>query len=182
MRAPSWNETAQEFLSSLAERDWPDGRPDDRGREATGSPAALDATLLAAIAERLGRIRWSTRDVETFVGRHFSTPKAHVVFEPPEPLPIDAFMRRAARSGVALDLRATLLYRGSRGYIAGESCALPAASRKQFQRLADRRRLDAATVQSMRGDDAACRLLHDWWSDGWIGLAEGSRGDRDGTP
>ncbi len=180
-RAPSWNETAQEFLFSRAERDWPDGRPTDRGRKPTRSPAAIDPALLAAIEERLGRIRWTTRDIETFVGRHFTTPKAQVVFDRPEPLSIDAFMRRAARSGLALDRRATLLYRGSRGYIAGESCALPAASTQQFRRLADRRRLDAASVAAIRGDEAARRLLHAWWSDGWIRLAEGIEGDGDGA-
>ena len=181
-RSPSWNETVQEFLFSLAERDWPDGRPVDRGRRPTPSPAALDPVLLAAIEARVGRIRWTARDVETFVGRHFSTPKAHVVFDPPEPLTIDAFMRRASRSGIVLDLRATLLYRGPRGYIAGESFALPAASRKHFQRFADRRRLDAATVLALRDDGAARRLLHTWWSDGWIRLADHARGDDDGAP
>ena len=177
-RAPSWNELGQEFLFTLAEQTWPDGRHRDAGRRPTASPGRLDATLLAAIEARLSRIRWTSRDVERFVGRHFSEPKPHVYFDPPAPLSPSVFARRAARSGVALDRRATLLYRGAHGYIAGEAFDLPAASRARFRALADRRRLDGETTRALIDDAASSALLHDWWTDGWIHIADG---DIDGS-
>lgn len=172
-RSPSWNALSQEFLFAMAERPWPDGRHADPGRVPTRTPGALDAGMLAAIEERMARIRWTARDVEAFVGRHFSEPKPHVYFDPPPPMAAAAFARRAARHGLALDLRTTLLYRGTRGYIAGESVQLPSKSRASFRQLADRRELAAATVASMMEDPDTRALLHAWWSDGWLRFAEG---------
>ena len=178
-RAPSWNALTQEFLFAMAERSWPDGRYGDAGRQRTGSPGALDAAMLSAIERRLSRVRWNARDVEAFVGRHFSEPKPHVVFERPEPMSSAAFARRAAAAGLALDRRTTLLYRGTRGYIAGESFALPAAGRAAFRRLADRRAAAPDTVASMVVDPDTRALLHAWWGDGWIRFDDRSA---DGPP
>lgn len=168
-RAPSWNELSQEFLFSMAERSWPDGRHGDAGRRPTSNPGALDPRMLAAIDERLARIRWTGRDVAAFVGKHFSEPKAHVYFDRPhDAVPAATFARRAARQGLSLDLRTTLLYHGGHGYICGESFAMPASVGASFRRLADRRRLDAPTVRAMTDDAAALDLLHAWWSNGWL--------------
>ncbi|MEO8936798.1 MAG: cupin domain-containing protein [Burkholderiaceae bacterium] len=171
-RAPSWNELSQEFLFAMAERDWPDGRHGDAGRKATGTPGAIDDAMLAAIADRIGRIRWTARDVEAFVGRHFSEPKPHVWFDPPESMTRTAFARRAARRGLALDLRTTLLHRGGRGYVAGEAFDLPAAARASIRRLADRRSIGAGATAVLMKDPAAVALLHAWWGHGWIHFNE----------
>lgn len=167
-RAPSWDELTREFLFSLAEKAWPDGRHRDAGRMATASPGRIDDAMLAAIDERLARIRWTAGDVERFVGRHFSEPKPHVWFEPPPPMQQSRFVKRAARSGLALDPRATLLYRGTHGYIAGEAFTLPPAGRALLRELADRRRLDVGSTRSLLGDPHARTLLHAWWTHGWI--------------
>lgn len=167
-RAPSWDELTREFLFTLAETAWPDGRHRDAGRKATTTPGRIDDALLAAIDERLARIRWTAGDVERFVGKHFSEPKPHVWFEPPSPMPMARFVKRAARSGVVLDARTTLLYRATRGYIAGEAFALPPAGRALMRQLADRRRLDGAATRTLLDQSDASALLHEWWSDGWI--------------
>lgn len=178
-RAPSWNELTQEFLFSLAECPWPDGRPIDAGRPATATPAAIDAALLTAIEEKLATVRWTSRDVEAFVGRHFSEPKPHVYFDPPPPMAIATFVRQAAHRGLRLDLRTTLLYRGRRGYIAGDAFDLPVTTSTALRQLADRRAVDAATARRMNDDPDTRVLLHTWWSDGWIHVADGGP---DGTP
>ena len=172
-RAPSWNAMSQEFLFTMAERSWPDGRHVDAGRAPSRSPGAIDPSMLAAIEQRLAAIRWTTRDIESFVGRHFSEPKAHVTFDPPPPRSMGAFIQRASKHGLALDLRATLLHRGRNGYIVGEAFALPTACRAAFRLLADRRQVDASTATSMLEDPQARTLLHTWWSDGWIHVAGG---------
>jgi 50S ribosomal protein L16 3-hydroxylase len=176
-RAPSWNELTQEFLYAMAERTWSDGRLTDPGRSATRTPGAIDAAMLTAIGQRLAAIRWTARDIEAFVGRYFSEPKANVVFDPPPSMSAAAFAKRAARRGIALDLRTTLLYRNDHGYIVGERFALPVAARAAFKALADRRLLDAMTVKSVIDDGNTRALLHRWWSDGWIHF----NGDLDGT-
>jgi 50S ribosomal protein L16 3-hydroxylase len=177
-RAPSWNALSQEFLFAMAERDWPDGRLVDAGRHATDTPASIDRTMLDAVVSKLDAIRFTTRDIEAFVGRHFSEPKAHVYFEPPRPTTLKVFMRRALQSGLRLDLRTTVLYRGKRGYIAGEDFALPTTGTALFRQLADRRRLGPAMVVSIIEDPGACALLHAWWQHGWILFDDG---EPDGT-
>ena len=176
-RAPSWNELSQEFLFTMAERTWSNGRPADAGRTATRTPGAIDAAMLTAIEQRLAAIRWTARDIEAFVGRYFSEPKSNVVFDPPASMSIGAFATRATRRGLKLDLRTTLLYRAGNGYIVGETFVLPASARAAFKALADRRMLDARTVKSVIDDEDTRALLHRWWSDGWIHFD----GDLDGT-
>jgi 50S ribosomal protein L16 3-hydroxylase len=130
--------------------------------------------MLKAIGERVARIRFTARDVEDFVGRHFSEPKAHVFFDPPAVATRASFSRRAAGRGVRCDLRATMLYRGSRLHVAGESFDLPRATAATFRRLADRRRLDAGAVAALVADEASCTLLHRWWQHGWILIDDGA--------
>ncbi len=170
-RAPSWNELAQEFLFAMAEREWPDGRYADKGREATDAPAAIERGFVDAVSERLARIRWTRDDVERFIGGYFSEPKAHVFFESPPPLSQRQFVARACARGLALDIKTALLYRGLAGFICGESFTIPRAKRKAFAQLANRRLLDAASVGAAAGDDASLAILHAWWSNGWIHIA-----------
>jgi 50S ribosomal protein L16 3-hydroxylase len=81
----------------------------------------------------LGRIRWSARDVEVFLGEYLSEPKAHVVFRP------GSGARPLARSRVRLDPKTRLLYRGARFYINGESLQLDGRNAGLLRELADRR-------------------------------------------
>ena len=189
-RAPSWNELAQEFLFAMAEREWPDGRYADGGRKATAAPAAIDREFVDAVGAQLSRIDWSRNDVEQFIGRYFSEPKAHVFFESPRPLSQRQFIARARARGLALDIRTTMLYRGRTGFICGESFVIPRSVRRAFAQLANRRTLDAAIVADAFRDeanddanddacnDAAIALLHAWWSNGWIHISSG-RGSND---
>jgi 50S ribosomal protein L16 3-hydroxylase len=172
-RAPSWNTLTQEFLFAMAEREWSEGLYADAGRGATRTPAALDPQLLRELGQKLARVRFAARDIEDFVGRYFSEPKADVFFDPPEPLTAARFVRRA-KAGLAFDPRATMLYRGGAGFIAGEPFALPAGHRPTFRRLADRRRLAGSDLAIVLADPAASALLYDWWQCGWLVFDEES--------
>ena len=167
-RAPSWNELVQEFLFSMAEREGPDGRYGDAGRRGTKTPAAIDDAMLREITSRLTRTSFGPRDIEDFVGRYFSEPKAQVFFDPPAPMPVARFVRKAATTGVALDRRATVLYRGASAYIAGEKVPWPARGRALLRRLADRRGLDAVETKALLEDLDARDALHAWWQHGWL--------------
>ncbi len=170
-RAPSWNELAQEFLFEMAEREWTDGRYADKGRKPTGAPAAIDRAFVDAVGKRLTQIRWTRDDVQQFIGRYFSEPKAHVFFVSPPPLSQRQFVARARARGLALDLKTAMLYRGHAGFICGASFTIPGAAQETFARLANRRALDAASVIGLAGDDASLALLHVWWSNGWMRFA-----------
>ncbi len=177
-RTPSWNELAHEFLFAMAEREWGDGRYADKGRKATRTPAAIDREFVDAVRDGLSRIRWSRDDVERFVGRYFSEPKAHVFFEAPRPLSLRQFIARARARGLALDIKTSMLYRGRTGFICGESFAITSATREAFARLANHRTLDAASVIELTSDNATIALLHAWRNHGWIHIAEGERNGR----
>ena len=184
-RAPSWNELAQEFLFAMAEREWPDGRYADRDRTPTAAPAAIDRAFVDAVSATLSRIRWSRKDIEQFIGRYFSEPKAHVFFETPRPLSRKQFVARAAARGLVLDPKTTLLYRGRTGFICGEACAIPGTALRAFEQFANHRVLDATlaadTFDNEARDDshdgAATALLHTWWGHGWIHFSSGRGSD-----
>lgn len=176
-RAPSWNAMTQEFLFAMAEREWPDGRYEDRGRSATSAPARIDRAFVDAVGMHLARIRWSRNDVERFVGRYFSEPKAHVFFESPRPRTLAQFAARARARGLALDIKTSLLYAGRTGFICGEAFAIPAAARKAIVHLANHRELNPALVAAVFDGHAtgpAIALFHTWWSQGWIHFSSGS--------
>ena len=178
-RLPTWDELTRQFLVAMGERAWSTGRHADAGRPATSTPGALDAAFLAAFAERLERVRFAPRDIEDFVGTHFSEPKPTVYFEAPGSATLRSFVARAKRHGLALDLRTTMLYRRRRAYLVGEAFDLPAATLRGFRRLADRRRLDARETAAIVADSASCTLLHEWWQHGWIRFDDGAA---DGAP
>ena len=171
-RASSWNELTQEFLFAMAEREWPDGRGadryTDRGRRASLFPAAIEPEQVDAIADRLTRIRWSRKDVEAFVGRAFSEPKAHVYFDAPRPLSLEQFKTRVRGRALVLDRKTTMLYRGGTGFICGEAFEMPVARRDAFVNLANDRTLAASRVAEALRDDASFSLLRAWWTHGWI--------------
>ena len=167
-RAPAWDELAQEFLFGLAERDWFEGRYTDPGRRATRSPAELDRGFIDDVATRLERIRWTRRDIADFLGRHFSEPKASVFFDRPPAISLQRFIARAARRGLALNPKTTMLYRGRHVFIAGETCTPQRSTLTAFRLLANRRRLDAAATASLLCDQASAALLHQWRQAGWI--------------
>jgi 50S ribosomal protein L16 3-hydroxylase len=164
----------REFLFGMAESAWPDARYADPGRKPTRTPAAIDPALLDAIADRITRLRFTPQDVEDFVGRHFSEPKAHVYFDPPDAASPAAFARRAARRGVVCDPGAAMLYRGRRVYVAGEVFDLPSPGAAAFRLLADRRGLNAAEVARLVANEASRALLHQWWQHGWISIDDGA--------
>ena len=174
-RAPAWRELTEAFLVDLADHAWPDGRYADRGRPATSTPAALDDALVDAIAERLARVRWTRDDVARFVGRHFSEPKAHVVFDPPPPRSARRFASAASRQGLVVDRKATLLNRGATAFIVGEAVPLRRHARAVIARLADERRLASDDCVKAIEDPDTLDVLHDWWSNGWIHLARNPR-------
>ena len=141
MRAPQGNELAAAFLDYLHESGLPAADFRDRGLAPASHPALLDNRILGHARRQLARIRWSRADVETFLGRHLSTPRQDAVF------------KRRRRTGnslvrctVVLDPRTRMLYRGDKVFLNGDCWVPPRAQMRALAALADRRRASGSTL------------------------------------
>ena len=166
-RAPRGAELGAAFLDYLHERGLPDATYRDPGLAPAARPAQIGRELLSFAQAQLGRIRWRRGEVERFFGQYLSTPKPHVVFRAPRrPLARRAFERRLARSGVLLDARTQLLYRGPRFYLNGETLLPRPGARRALRALGDRRQaLGRALARSALGD-----LIFEWYRRGYLHL------------
>jgi len=164
-RAPGAQELAARFLEFLqdelalagAYRD-PDLRPAQR-------PAQIGSGMLRQVAHTLDRIDWDKRDVLAFLGQYLTEPKAHVVFQrPARPLSAAMFARRARRSGVRLDLKTQMLFRGRSVFVNGERHEVGARAAQLLTKLADRRRL----MPPLALEGEAAERLYQWYRAGYI--------------
>jgi 50S ribosomal protein L16 3-hydroxylase len=169
-RAPSRTEFLSAFLAEAA--DAPGGadpRFGDRGRARVEHPAELPADL----ADRLGRwaLDWrpTRAQVDRFVGRFLTEPKASVWFDAPTTRVAPArFAAAAARDGLVLDRRTRIAWRGRTVFVNGEALDASAGARRWLRRLADRRALSAAECpRALAVPDAAAILLA-WRDAGWL--------------
>ncbi len=167
-RAPTDRELVAGFLDFLHERLEPAGQYRDPGSAAARHPGAVPPPLEAHVARAIAGIRWSASEVREFAGRFLTEPKAHVYFTPPaRPLSRARFAALAARSGLALDARARLLFSGTMFFLNGERVEVPAAARRLVKRLADQRRLDAP----VRAAGAFWSTMHAWYLEGIVARA-----------
>ena len=151
-RAPRGAELGAAFLDWLHERGLPDALYEDPGLSPARHPARIPAEMLSFAEKTLKRIRWSRGDVADFLGRYLSAPKPHVVF-------------RAARPGrgdVRLDPKTQLLYLGGRFFINGESFVARKSQVAPLMRLADRRRLERASLAPIAS------LIAEWRRSGYV--------------
>jgi len=167
-RAPGGAEIGAAFLDYLADRGIADSAYRDPGLQPARRPAEIGAAMLAKTRAMLGRIRWTRRDMDEFVGIWLSTPKPHVAFaRPGRPLAPGAFARRLARGEVVLDAKTRLLHRGDRLYINGESIVARGRRFEALRRLADARRLPGARLAA----SPAAGLAYDWYRAGFLDIA-----------
>lgn len=173
-RAPSANELLGQFLYYSAERsDMARSAAGERlyrdpGQDATAHPAKLPTRLVDELGAILARVRWTERDLVSFLGSYLSEPKSHVVFDAPDrPLSEAAFVRRAQASGLRLDNKTALLYGERTYFINGEESALP-RSRKWLWELADARRIEGKRFVTLSPDPSMTALLYEWYLAGWV--------------
>jgi len=173
-RAPSANELLGQFLYYLAERsDLARSRAGERlyrdpRQAAVAHPAALPSALVEELGSILARVRWTERDLVSFLGSYLSEPKSHVVFDAPDrPLGEAAFIRRAQSAGVSLANKTSLLYGARTYFINGEESPLP-RRRKWLFELADARRIEGKRFVTLSPDSSMTGLLHEWYRAGWV--------------
>ena len=161
-RAPRGAELAALFLDWLHERGLPDAMYRDPGLRPAARPGAIPGAMVDFAAAVAGRIRWSRRDLATFLGEYLTEPKGHVVFRAPG--------RGATLEGreARLDPKTQLLYSGSQFFINGEAFAAGRRQAELLRELADRRRLDGRRAAASGLRD----LLYDWRRCGFLTFEE----------
>jgi 50S ribosomal protein L16 3-hydroxylase len=185
-RAPSTSELTSQFLYHLAERgERGAGNRRDRAREerapqlyrdpqqpAVAHPAALPQALVERVGAILAQVKWTDKDIASFLGSYLSEPKPSVVFDPPErPLNEARFIARASKFGVRLDRKTVLLYDRRFFFLNGEENRL-ANVKKWLIEFADSRCLSAKRFVTLSDDSSVTALLHEWYCAGWIQVGE----------
>ena len=176
-RAPSRHEFLAAFLADAADAPGgPDPRFGDRGRRPAGAAAARIPEDLHRTLTDWGR-HWrpSAAQVDEFIGRYLSEPKAGVWFDAPPAIGPRAFAQRIRKQGVGLDRRSRMLWRGNRIYINGDSFHVAASARALLRRLADRRGLGPADLQTVAEDNEVFPILHQWHKAGWLRLKSATK-------
>ncbi|MBN3727887.1 cupin domain-containing protein [Burkholderia sp. Ac-20379] len=175
-RAPSAGELTGQFLYYLAERGAlrhgarADALYRDPRQPAVDRPAQLPAAMVEKVEAVLNGIRWTPREIESFLGSYLSEPKSNVVFDAPDdPLDEDDFAAEAGRLGVRLDRKAALMYNARSYFINGEENPLSGTA-KWLPELADRRCLGAKRFVTHSRHPLMTALLHEWYCAGWIKL------------
>jgi len=154
-RAPRGAELAAAFLDWLHERGLPDARYRDPGLRPARHAAEIPADMVRYAAQTLGQIRWSRRDVASFLGGYLSMPKPHVVFRP----------GGDSRGGIIrLDPKTQLLYTGARFFINGDAFTVPARAAHALRAFADGR----AAASSALARAGLGRLISQWQRRGYV--------------
>ncbi|PMS23814.1 cupin [Trinickia dabaoshanensis] len=173
-RAPSANELIGQFLYYLAERgEVAHSQAGERlyrdpKQAAVAHPAKLPGAMVEELGAILARLRWTQRDLVSFLGSYLSEPKSQVVFDAPDrPLAEAAFIRRAQASGIRLDNKTALLYGERTYFINGEESAF-GHSRKWLCELADVRRIEGKRFVTLSADRSMTALLYEWYRAGWV--------------
>jgi 50S ribosomal protein L16 3-hydroxylase len=163
-RAPTHQELLEPFLADFSARTKLAGLYADPGQQATRHPGALPAAMISRLHSALATRRPRPADTARFLLAYLSEPKAQVIFDRPAmPLSTAAFAAQVHRSGVALDGRTRMLYRGRSIGINGEVIAVDRAAGPAIRRLADLRTLPPGTLS-----DTVLEQLYPWHAAGWL--------------
>ena len=164
-RTPAYHELAEQFLVYLQDRIRIKGMYADPGLKAQKHPSEIGPAMLDQVAQAIGRIQWSKRDVASFLGCYLSEPKPHIFFDTPaRPLGRDRFSQALQTRGAQLDLKTQMLCHGSSIFINGEAHTIGKDAYRVLRALADTRSLPAGTALPQQALD----LLYQWYVDGYI--------------
>lgn len=173
-RAPALRELAGRFLEDFAERLDIEGIYADPHLRPTAAPGRIGDDLVRSTETSLARLRFRRSDVEDFLGRYLTEPKAHVVFDRPASTPpVRSFAATVAKNGLALDLKSLMLYGRGAVYLNGEYIRFPRGVPDTLRRLADHRVLPPTRLAP-----PVAGILREWHATGFVRVAAASPGER----
>lgn len=163
-RTPSYQELGEQFLVYLQDNLCIDGMYADPDLKAQDHPSEISTQMLGKVADAIKKIKWDKADIASFLGCYLSEPKPHIFFDPPEkPWTLKRFQQSIKSNGIALDLKSQMLCQGSEIFINGESIQVDLLIYPILRSLADSRQLQADNIP-----DDACKLLYQWYLDGYL--------------
>ena len=166
-RAPALRELTAGFLEDFADRLDIDGLYADPDLKPTQDAWPHRCRSRARDRGESREAAVPSADVEDFLGRHLTEPKAHVFFDPPAaPVASRAFDRALARDGITLDLKSLMLYGTGAVYLNGECIRFPRGVPEALRTLADRRHLPPSRVPP-----PVAGVLRDWHANGFLHLS-----------
>jgi 50S ribosomal protein L16 3-hydroxylase len=168
-RAPAYQELGEGFLQFMADSIDLPGRYADPDLTPARHPAEIGKTMLDRVGAELAKVRFTEDDIAIFLGEYLSEPKPTVYFDAPKPaLSAARFRQRAAKKGVRLSRKTSMLYSGNHLFINGASFAISRSDRKPLIALANERWLSGADAAA--ASDDVQEALHSWYEDGWLTL------------
>ena len=166
-RAPRAAELAVAMLDYVQERGFPDAEYRDPSLRIAHRPAQLSPQLLRFAERAIRSVRWSREDVHACLARFLTTPKQHVVFDPPARTRSRArFLADLRSRAVRLDPRTQLLYQARRFFINGDEILAPASQARALAHLADCRSAAGGVLARCGAGD----LLYGWYEHGYLEL------------
>jgi 50S ribosomal protein L16 3-hydroxylase len=164
-RAPGRISLAAQLLQHLAEQageqlgERADPVYRDRTQGATETPGRIPDGLAAFAADAVQRALADASALPQALGCWLTEPKAQVWFDAGDALP-------PAPVALRLDRRTRMMYDDRHVFINGEAFRAGGRDARLMQRLADKRRLEAADLAG--ASEEARSLLSDWAEAGWL--------------
>lgn len=162
-RQPNRGELARELLQRLADEapelvgDQPYADPE---QPATAQPGQVPSSLLDFAFDALDRTVAKRDMLALLLGEWLTEPKPNVWFEG------GARNHDGPLGALALDRRTRMMHDAEHLYINGESYRIGGQDAQLMRRLADMRRLDAATASQL--SEEARPWIIDWLQAGWL--------------
>lgn len=167
-RSPSPHELLRAWLAdrsdAVAESA---GRYSDAGQPATRTPGALPAPMAATLQRWIKGWRPQVADIDDFIGRYLTEPKATVWFDPPaRRLSQAAFVAMARQKGVQFDPKTRVIYRKKHLFINGERATIDMGP--LLRKFVNQRQLIGVTLGVALQNQQFAHMLHQWWLYGWL--------------
>jgi len=164
-RAPSHQELVTQFLIYLQDHLTVDGWYTDPDLKLQGNPLAISASMREKMHAILKQIKWTSTDMDRFLGIYLTEPKAHVFFDPPEqPLSFKQFSSAIQKRPVQLDLKSRMLCDRNHIFINGEIYSADAATQKTLSILTDRQK--KFTTNNLNTETE--KILYEWYVNGYV--------------
>ena len=168
-RAPSAEELSGEFLNYLQMNRELSGRYSDPDLALQSHPSEINADMVKKVGAILDSLKWNEGDVTSFLGQYLSEPKAHIVFDRPPKITLQAFSKRLNIDGIKLSYKSQLLKAQDNFYFNGETIYFDLGAMHLMMKLADNRQLLAKDFSEVgQVSENFFGLLLDWYLAGWL--------------
>lgn len=166
-RAPSAPELTLALLQWLEDDVEAHGQYTDPTLSSRPHPSEISDAMTAQLARMVRPIESWRHRLDEFFGSYLTEPKLNVWFDRPRrPLAYAAFIGRARRSGIRLDLKARMLFRREHVFMNGEAVVVGKSDLGAFIALADDRKL----IPLPRVGESSRRLVYQWYVNGYLTL------------